>query len=270
VLSVGATMNAALSWSTHFASDSTYTFFNRVGFDSSTMASFSSQGPTSDYRLKPEISAPGHWVISANNGRTTANCAANSFSSNVVALAGTSMATPAVAGYVAVIRQYLTEGYYPSGSKNRSHAFTPSGSLLKNLAIIGAQDVLDKYSLSGNSITCSSESLYNLPPRPWVVQGYGKFILRDSIYVPGQKRFLHIPSLVSSAYDRNNFFDRSIAAGQTHTYAFCVFPEASIDVRVSLVWTDPPASLISSKELVNDLDLVVFNNGGTYYGNRTP
>jgi uncharacterized repeat protein (TIGR01451 family) len=42
-------------------------------------------------------------------------------------------------------------------------------------------------------------------------------------------------------------------------------------LRVMLVWTDPPASLSASAQLVNDLDLVVAGPGGaTYYGNDTP
>ncbi len=39
-------------------------------------------------------------------------------------------------------------------------------------------------------------------------------------------------------------------------------------LRVMLAWTDPPASLSASSQLVNDLDLVAIGPGGTrYYGN---
>jgi hypothetical protein len=34
-----------------------------------------------------------------------------------------------------------------------------------------------------------------------------------------------------------------------------------------LAWTDPPASLSASAQLVNDLDLTVIGPGGAYYGN---
>ncbi|MGB1597365.1 MAG: hypothetical protein ACPIOQ_31705, partial [Promethearchaeia archaeon] len=36
------------------------------------------------------------------------------------------------------------------------------------------------------------------------------------------------------------------------------------DLRVSLVWTDPPGDPLSSKILVNDLDLVLFNGSHTW------
>ena len=40
------------------------------------------------------------------------------------------------------------------------------------------------------------------------------------------------------------------------------------DLRVSLVWTDPPGDPLSSKILVNDLDLVLFNGSHTWLGNN--
>ena len=58
--------------------------------------------------------------------------------------------------------------------------------------------------------------------------------------------------------------ERRIAHGEVHS--FCLF--ASVDggdgeLRVTLVWTDPPASLPSAgRTLVNDLDLVVVNGDG--------
>ena len=48
------------------------------------------------------------------------------------------MATPAIAGSVSLIRQYLMEGFYPTGQRVPADAFVPSGSLLKALAIAGA------------------------------------------------------------------------------------------------------------------------------------
>lgn len=54
---------------------------------------FSSEGPTRDGREKPEISAPGHAVYAAHSRTKT----------EVVSKSGTSMASPAVAGIVALI-----------------------------------------------------------------------------------------------------------------------------------------------------------------------
>ncbi|MGC9007354.1 MAG: S8 family serine peptidase, partial [Sulfurihydrogenibium sp.] len=58
--------------------------------DLGKIAYFSSRGPTRDGRLKPDITAPGYWVLSAKAGST-----------DYIEKAGTSMASPVVAGIVA-------------------------------------------------------------------------------------------------------------------------------------------------------------------------
>ena len=72
-------------------------------------ATFSSKGPTYDERMKPDISAPGSNVISAINSFTTENftsVANTNFrgrSYHFAAFSGTSMASPAAAGVVALM-----------------------------------------------------------------------------------------------------------------------------------------------------------------------
>lgn len=41
------------------------------------------------------------------------------------------MATPLVAGSLALIAQYFKEGWYPGGAPNKTMAFSPSSSLMK-------------------------------------------------------------------------------------------------------------------------------------------
>lgn len=48
---------------------------------------------------------------------------------------GTSMATPIAAGSATLVRQYFTDGWYPTGQPNASAAFAPSASLIKAVLI---------------------------------------------------------------------------------------------------------------------------------------
>ena len=48
------------------------------------------------------------------------------------------MSTPALAGHLALVRQYFVEGYYPSGEPDALNRLDPSASLLKAIAINSA------------------------------------------------------------------------------------------------------------------------------------
>ena len=47
------------------------------------------------------------------------------------------MATPVVAGAVALLRHYFMQGYYPSGAAVPASVYTPSGPLLKAVLLGG-------------------------------------------------------------------------------------------------------------------------------------
>lgn len=85
----------------------------KYSFDN--IADFSSAGPTPDQRIKPDIVAPGRIKSAWSDGEysaTKGQC-------KMLTMSGTSMATTIVAGAAALIRQYFTDGYYPTGCRTR-------------------------------------------------------------------------------------------------------------------------------------------------------
>jgi len=106
--------------------------------------SSSSRGPSgSDGRRKPTLMAPGVDICSAHDAAVPASfpCSTPPMTTDYTLNSGTSMAAPAVAGNVALTRQYFMEGWYPSGTKTATQALAPSASLLKAVLVHSAQEM---------------------------------------------------------------------------------------------------------------------------------
>ncbi|MCB1032768.1 MAG: S8 family serine peptidase, partial [Acidobacteria bacterium] len=213
VVSVGATLRAS---------------------SANSMASFSSCGPTQDGRIKPDVTMPGSSIISANADNNIASNNCNTKSSS-----GTSMAAPGAAGSAALIRQYFTDGWYPSGSPVPADAFTPSAALLKATLMSSAINMTGTASIPGNC------------------QGWGRVLLEDALFFSGQSRELFVED------DATGFASGS--SGESRTFNFTV--SGGEPLKATLAWTDFPAATLASPTLVNDLDLIVTGPGGIFRGN---
>jgi hypothetical protein len=207
----------------------------RRGTQANTMAGFSSCGPAADGRFKPDLTMPGQGIISARNDRNvgTNNC-------NTITMSGTSMASPGAAGMAALVRQYYTDGFYPTGAPVAGHGFVPSAALVKGTLLNSTQ------SMTGTGAG----------PVPDACQGWGRVLLDNALFFDGQARRL-------VAIDDPGFAQGG--AGQERRFAVQV--EAGQPLRATLAWTDFPSTPAASVNLENDLDLEVSGPSGTFVGN---
>ncbi len=99
--------------------------------DPNSIASFSSRGPCDDGRIKPDIVAPGTWILSAKSSQAPDSNFWGTYNNYYAYMGGTSMATPLTAGAVAVAREYMQTEW--------SH--TPSPAMMKAAIINGGTDL---------------------------------------------------------------------------------------------------------------------------------
>ena len=169
---------------------------------------------------------------------------------------GTSTATPAVTGLLALIQEFLRNNGLDD----------PSPALLKALLINGAR---------------SSGELYNFQVDPIInFQGWGLVNLDNSL--PANLTD-NLPFNSSSPQDFTGgestlrFLDQNptnaLATGEQKSWKLTLGetnPVRALPLRLTLVWTDPPGNPSAGIKLVNDLDLVVSNtvSGETLCGNH--
>jgi len=197
------------------------------------VAAFSGRGPTRDHRIKPDVVAPGATILSAKSRLATANLLwGASPDPDYMFDAGTSMATPLVAGCAAVVRE----------SFRVRRQVMPSAALVKAMLVNGA------VSLTGQYVPPE------LAPVPNESEGFGRVHLETSLATPAGDTSV-------------SFWDEATAldVGDEESHTFTVDNQAR-GLKVTLVWTDPPG-----EALQNDLDLVVRTaNGEEHHGNMPP
>lgn len=225
---------------------------------SESMDHSSSQGPTLDGRVKPDLVAPGSLLAAQSQSECgvslkSGTCSAVHQPPTTPILvcsvqhgisrtdtradtgmwgAGTSMAAPVVAGAAAVVRQYFSDGFYPTGIAGEGPSHEASGPLVKAVLIGGAVSMLG---YSGEA------ALPMTTPSP--VQGWGRVNLARSLPLQGGDTVTNM-----QVVDQAEF----TADGTSHVY--CIDAEGAL-LSVTLVWHDPPAAPAAEQQLVNDLDL---------------
>lgn len=212
------------------------------------LAAFSSRGPTADGRIKPDLVAPGTWMLSGyadpfqqgydpspnpQDGQYQYDGWGFPFDRHYKYMGGTSMAAPLVAGAAAVARDFYA----------KTAAHQASAALVKATLINSAVDLLDEN---------NDGLLDNANPIPNMHEGWGRIDLANA-------------TRGGRAFDDET---TPLVTGATATFTYGVATPAA-PFKATLVWTDYPSSPSAGVNLVNDLDLtVVAPDGTTYRGNR--
>ena len=204
-----------------------------------SVSSYSSEGPTLDGRIKPDLVAPGEAICSARAeeakavvGSVCGTGAHSNGRSMYMQLSGTSQATAVAGGSASLTREYLRE----VAGINK-----PSASLIKATLINGAEDL-------------------GTPDIPNANEGWGQIDLDNSLN----------PSSSGASLDVFQDDERELQAGFSLIYSFDLDGSKGIDI--TLAWSDAEASANaaqSESRLLNNLDLILIAPDGTsYLGNH--
>jgi len=212
------------------------------------IASFSSRGPTTDGRRKPDLVAPGTHVTggvfqtdtpgatgqadACFDGTGVCGGPVTSFFPDgqqfYTSSSGTSHSTPAIAGGAALVRQYFLNHGLAAPSPAMTKAF-----LMGSARYLTGAD-------AGDTLPSNAQGM-GLMDLGTAFDGADR-VLRDQVAA-----------------------DTFTATGQTRTFAGTVV-SASRPLRITLAWTDAPGST-TGNAFRNDLDLTVRIGGLTYRGN---
>jgi serine protease AprX len=217
------------AWAKNIISVGGIRHFNTLSTSDDSWTGGGSIGPAADGRLKPDVN---YWYDSIFT-TTTGNTYTSTFG-------GTSAATPAVAGVTGLIVQMWSDnvwGTNPTGTTVFERQ--PHASTIKALLINNAQ----QYPFSGTTSDLTRTH-----------QGWG----RPSVRVARERA---TGSLVVNE-------GTPLQLNQAATYSYNV-PANVADLKVTMVYPDPPGTTSSTLHRINDLNLKVTSPGGTiYWGNN--
>ncbi|MDD5616774.1 MAG: S8 family serine peptidase [Candidatus Methanoperedens sp.] len=234
VITVGASENYRSGFSTTYGNAWPLDFpanpisSDRLADNSSGMVAFSSRGPTNDGRIKPDVVAPGTWVLSTKSSLAPSANYWSIYDSYYAYNGGTSMSTPLTAGAAALVRQYYVNS-----------SIAPSSALIKATLINTAKNMTGQYASPKKDVTGQPDNN----------QGWGRV---DPGRLKEEKVFVdNITGINTGKFNETN-----VTVYGSRTFV------------ATLVWTDYPGLAAAAKELVNDLDLIVTDPAGQqFYGN---
>jgi len=232
-LVVGSHLNSNAGM-VHSSTNTRYTAYPNL-YDSSVLSTFSSVGPTTDGRIKPDLCSIGEGLVTASNVDAT----------STRTVSGTSYAVGSAAAAAVFIQQLYEQGFLEPGLYTSA---TVKATLINSGVPLSIVDTNGK----GHYV-----NIENIPSQ---FQGFGRIQL-DGIFanLTAGEPVAGVIALQGSV--------PQVGVFPTDTYCFTV-PEGA-SMKATLVWTDPAGQLMNGFALVNDLDLVVTNAMGSQYRTST-
>lgn len=212
-------------------------FSSKISDNPNGMAMFSSRGPATDKRIKPEISAPGTNILSNRSPVPTAEVMWGEYNQYYVFAGGTSMATPLTAGAAILTREILAKRY---GITN------PSAALIKATLVHTA---FDMYPGQYGEGTPTQELKTR---RPNSDEGYGRVDMKQLVDIGAAMNLVDEEAGLATGEK----FERTVQVVNGKLLA-------------NLMYTDAPGTPAAGKALVNNLDLeLVDAQGAVVAGNH--
>lgn len=205
---------------------------DKVASNAEGVVAFSGRGPTVDQRIKPDVVAPGTYILSTRSRATKSEGWLLSPDPLYMYEGGTSMSTPLVAGAAALVREFL---------KTVHKKASPTAALMKALFINGA------HLMAGQYVPSEAGGV------PSNAQGFGRVDVQAIVgpYAANESIAL---------FDE----DRVLDTGESQDFNITV-PAGAKRLKATLVWTDPPGEGLQS-----DLDLIVRAGNVERHGNVAP
>jgi len=193
------------------------------------VAGISSRGPTDYDSVKPDVIAPGTYIL-APRAKKFAIAAWMGFENNDYAyVGGTSMATPVVSGAAAVLREYL---------RKERNVDKPTAALLKAILICSTHKVPERADAVSKQIGY-----------PDFDQGFGRIDLSAIIPDgddPNPRRLAFVDVGNKSPLALESRVPPGAPRKSMRTYTLTVAAGAPAPLVVTLAWTDPPGNDIQN------------------------